>query len=334
MRQLPLALLLVPSAIACTTQANDSEQVTAALEQPNGGFDTADEAAMFGDADVFASAQIESDTAIDDSTAADPAIADMVRSTTARAHRLIVLWGRLPADRGADTARDWTGQLRISRGGLVVRRTIAFEDRTDHLLPRPSINTVAFASVTRPFVDGLALTVVDPTPDATDALTLTYAPADGSPATVLDLAKLADGPIVVDMGDGNKLVAVGRRHRADNTDPCDAGVMRGRWHALTPHLGVFIGVVADEDGTPIGHVRGIYGERKNGEKALFGKFINREGGFRGIMAGQFDGNGKFDARWLDRAGDHGVVNGVYFEGASLRAGAWAARWHETSCAAN
>ena len=66
---------------------------------------------------------------------------------------------------------------------------------------------------------------------------------------------------------------------------------------------------------------------------LFGKFITREGGFRGVMAGTFDG-GSFDARWLDRAGDHGVVKGVYFEGATIRAGQWAAHWHETSCAMN
>src|SRR5262249_42095837 len=150
--------------------------------------------------------------------------------------------------------------------------------------------------------DGLALNVVDPTPAATDAITLTYTPADGTPALVLDLAKLADGPIVVDVGDGNKIVAAGRRHHADNTDPGDAGTMRGRWHALAPNLGVFRGIVSDEDGAPIGHVRGFYGVRRNGDHVVFGKFIGRDGRFRGIMAGHYTDDGKFEARWIDRAG--------------------------------
>ena len=317
----PLVLL-----VACTDttppDADDADAVASALEEDNGGFDTADEAIEFGTADLFASAAIESDAAVTDALATDPTIIDM--RTTAEAHTVVIVWGQLPADPLATDARDWTGELRVSRGALLVRRTIAFEDATDRLLPRQRRDAVAFASHTRPFVDGLVLEVLDPTPTAAEPLTLTYT---GAQTYTLDLSQLAAGPIVVDAGGGNRIVATGARR---DLDPCASGFMRGRWHQLTPRVGTFLGGVADHDGTPIGHVRGIYGERRNGDHVWFGKFIDRDGRFVGIMGGDFRDN-HFAGRWADRAGDRGAIHGVYFEGATVRAGAWAARWAETTC---
>src|SRR6185295_16929130 len=132
-----------------------------------------------------------------------------------------------------------------------------------------------------------------------------------------------------DAGDGFKMVVASHR-RADR---CDHGFLRGRWHALTPHAGHYMGLVLNADGEPAGHIRGIYGERRNGESVFFGKFISREGGFRGLLKGTYD-NGKFNARWIDRGGDHGVAKGVYQPGPSLRAGQFLGRWAETSCAGN
>ena len=328
---LPLALLTVLPAAACLDHAggnDDTQDVSSALEQPNGGFDTTDEAPVFGAETDFAAAQIEADAAATDTLATDPTATAMDRASIAAGLRVIVVWGKIPADRDATVARDWTGALKISRGGLLVRRTIAFEDRTDMLLPRPSLDTVAFKSVTRPFIDGLALTVLDPSAaTATSALTLTYTSADSANVYTFDLTQLSTGPIVVDAGDGFKMVAIGVRRQAD---ACDRGFMRGRWHALSPHLGRFLGVVTDENGAPVGHVRGIYGQRRNGDSMLFGKFIDREGHFRGILAGTF-GNGEYHARWIDRAGDHGTAHGVYFEGATPTSGHFLGRWAEASC---
>ena len=331
---LPLALLTVLPAAACLDHAggnDDTQDVSSALEQPNGGFDTTDEAPVFGAETDFAAAQIEADAAATDTLATDPTATAMDRASIAAGLRVIVVWGKIPADRDATVARDWTGALKISRGGLLVRRTIAFEDRTDMLLPRPSLDTVAFKSVTRPFIDGLALTVLDPSAaTATSALTLTYTSADSANVYTFDLTQLSTGPIVVDAGDGFKMVAIGVRRQAD---ACDRGFMRGRWHALSPHLGRFLGVVTDENGAPVGHVRGIYGQRRNGDSVLFGKFIDREGHFRGILAGTF-GNGEYHARWIDRGGDHGTAHGVYFEGATPSSGHFLGRWAETSCTAD
>jgi len=330
-RFIPAVALLV----ACTGNTEpdlddpDPDTIAAALEQDNGGFDTADAVSAFGVPELYADAQIEVDAPVDDAIARDQTVIDMDRSATVEARRVMVLWGRMPADPLAIDARDWSGELRVSRGAVIVDRTIAFEDATDRILARPSREAIAFESRTRPFADGLVVTVLDPTPGAAEPLTLTYtATAAGGGATyTLDLSRLADGPVVVDAGDGNRIIAVGKRR---DIDPCAAGFMRGRWHQLAPNLGSFLGVVANHDGTPLGHVRGIYGERRTGDQVWFGKFVDRTGRFIGIMGGEYR-DGAFAGRWLDRAGDRGLVHGVYFPGETRRAGAWAARWAETSC---
>jgi hypothetical protein len=328
---LPLALMFTLPTAACLDKGgSDTQDVSAAIEQPNGGLDTGDEAPVFGADPEFAQAAIEPDTAAVDPLANTPATTAMDQASAGAGFRLVLLWGKMPADRGAQDSRDWSGTLKVSRGGLIIRRTIAFEDATDKLLPRTSIDTVGFQSVTRPAVDGLALTVLDPAPSTTSALTLTYTPADGSTAYTLDLTQLASGPIVVDAGAGYKILAIGHRRQVA---ACDSGFMRGRWHALSAHLGKFLGVVTDEDGQAVGHVRGVFGQRRNGDSVLFGKFIDREGKFRGLLVGAF-ANGEYHARWVDRQGEHGTAHGTYVEGATATAGQFLGRWAESSCSAD
>jgi hypothetical protein len=324
---LPFALLLALPTAACLGRGNDSQEVSSAIEQPNGGFDTADEAPAFGDETELAAASIEADTTANDTLASDPATIALDQASAGSGFKVIVMWGKMPADRTALAIHDWTGSFKISRGGLVVRRTIAFEDTTDHLLPRTSLDTVSFQSLTRPFMDGLSLTVLDPTPSATEALTLTYTPANGTTSYTLDLSQLTNGPIVVDAGGGDKMIAIGHPRQVA---ACDNGFMRGRWHALSPHLGRFLGIVTNEDGDRVGHVRGVYGQRRDGESVVFGKFIDTEGHFRGLLGGTFE-NGEYRARWIDRQGDHGAAHGVYFEGATASSGGFLGRWAETSC---
>lgn len=328
--QLPLALLLATSATACVDRTPaTTDEVAAALEQENGGLDTADEAPLFDADEAFAAAAIEADTTVSDELASDPAMTALAHppaGVTVDARDLVIVWGRFPADRDATTGRDWSGELKISRGAMLVRKKIAFEQATDRVLPRTSRDAISFSSVTRPAADGLVLTVFDPQPGT--PLTLTYTPVTGS-AHSIDLSQLASGPIVVDAGDGNRILIAGHRR----TDTCQHGFVRGRWRALTPKLNGYLGVVASSDGEPIGHIRGIAGERKSGEVVMFGKFIDRDGHFLGLVKGTYE-NGRFAARWLDRQGDHGVLGGVYFPGANDSAGGFLGRWAETSCAAN
>ena len=71
----------------------------------------------------------------------------------------------------------------------------------------------------------------------------------------------------------------------------------------------------DDEGEPSGHIRGIYGRRENGEQVFFGKFINREGEFKGIFRGEY-GDGHFGGRWIHRAGERGVSVASIVEGVS------------------
>ena len=72
---LPLALLLTLPAAACVDNAggDDSQDVSSALEQPNGGLSTSDEAPEFGAQADFTAAAIESDSVAADALASDPA---------------------------------------------------------------------------------------------------------------------------------------------------------------------------------------------------------------------------------------------------------------------
>src|SRR5262245_4785796 len=116
--QLPLALLFTVPTVACTTDANtspegDLDEVTADLERENGGFDTADEAPQFADEALYAEADIEADGAVADAMATDPIVRDLETNTAALGRTVIVMWGRMPADRDG-AARTWNGTLRLS----------------------------------------------------------------------------------------------------------------------------------------------------------------------------------------------------------------------------
>jgi hypothetical protein len=90
-------------------------------------------------------------------------------------------------------------------------------------------------------------------------------------------------------------------------------------------------LIVNADGEVTGHIRGIWGQRRNGDKVMFGKFIATDGTFRGIVAGTYDA-GQFHARWLTSAGDHGVLGGMYVDAPNVRGGVFMGRWAEASCA--
>lgn len=322
MKRLPLALLAV-TACMTTDAPTGVDEVKSDLELDNGGFDTVDEAPEFGLSAQYAEAAIEADATATDEMTTEVAAMDVAGVV---AHDIALIWGQLPLDPSATAVVDWSGTLELSRGGMAIRRRIGFEQATDRVLPRTRRDLIEIQSRTRPFADGLVLRIFDDRAADAEPLRLTYRSTDGTREEVIELRELRDGPVVRDQGDGNRWIAVGRRRN----DQCAHGVMRGRWHAMTPNAGVYLGVVANAAGERIGHVRGIYGERRDGSPVLFGKFIDRDGRFTGVINGEYH-DGHFQARWLDRQGDHGAIAGAFFEGASLRAGAYVARWTETSC---
>ncbi|MCA9674119.1 MAG: hypothetical protein H6708_15450 [Kofleriaceae bacterium] len=316
---------------ACAADPDDVDLVAAALEQDNGGLDMEDEAATFGATDEFAAAEIEASTEFTDAMDADTEVVAMRELPSVLTGRVVLMWGQLPPDRAPEAyARDWSGSISLNRGAIIVRRVIGFEEATDQVMPRTDRASVEFHSITRPFADGLTLELVDPDPGNATPLTLTYAPADGSGPYAMRAADLLAGPAVYDVdSEGNRVIATLLRR----DDACDQGFAHGRWRALRDGLGGMLGVVTDDAGVPVGHLRGIWGARRSGEQVFFGKYINRDGQFRGIFGGHYR-DGHVVGRWITAAGEHGRLDGRYEESLPGRpaGGNFGLRWAETSCA--
>lgn len=334
MRTLPMTTLFACSLLAtaaCTeTPTDEADEITSALELENGGYDTEDEPAQFDAPDVFTAAAIETGTAFVDPMDTDTEVVALRARPDISRLRVAAVWGQMPPDRTAALSHDWSGRIAVSRGALVVRHRIGFEEATDSVAPRTSRTSVEFRSITRPFADGLVLEVLADGDLAT--VMLRYEGLDGSSFQV-SLATVLAAPQSTDRdAEGNRMAVIALR---GDRDECDHGFMRGRWHELRDGLGRFLGTVSDADGTTIGHLRGIYGVRASGEQVFFGKYIDLDGRFRGIFAGNYR-DGHFAGRWLTRAGEHGRGGGMYRESipGPETGGAFVGRWAETSCAAD
>lgn len=351
MRNKKVSFLVTLSFLAGCLDTNgleDADAIAAAIELDNGGIEMTDEAPAFGDAlafeDVSDTDAVEYEE-VDDAVDRDEAVTDM-RDNDAAQVNLFVLWGQIPGNRENERAKNWTGSFSVNRGAMVVRQLVRFERRTDKLLDRDDRKVVPFTSVTLPHNDGMVLTILDPTPEVDEPLTFTYTsnperdvvdadgeidvrPADEHSVTI-EVDELLNGRVELLTDDaGNRMLAAAIERPLDE---CNRGFLAGRWHTVRDGRGRFLGKVTNDEGRPIGHIRGIYGVRENGDQVFFGKYINLDGAFKGIFKGQY-GEGDFHGRWLHRSGDHGVLGGHYREtipGPEV-GGHFAGRWAETSC---
>lgn len=99
-----------------------------------------------------------------------------------------------------------------------------------------------------------------------------------------------------------------------STNPTDLpaydGLLRGKWKQLGPRIGVFHGKWATKNGAVVGHLRGIYGVNRAGQRVFFGKYISRNGAFMGILKGRY-ADGHFKGRYFDKHGVRGILWGAY-----------------------
>ena len=322
-----LSALALPLATGCMLDGDDPEEIATALELDNGGLEMTDELPAFGDAELFTG--VAEDEVYVDTMASDPTVVELNEAPDAVLFHTVVRWGQIPGDPDNETIYDWSGFLRVNRGAIVVRRVLAFEPGTDSLLPRDDRAVVPFISYTRPHNDGLIVTIIDPTPEADEPLVLAYANPDGVVFSAT-MRSLVDGPqsLAVD-ADGNRVVAVAFPRAIDL---CEYGFLAGKWHRVAEGRGRMIGRVANAVGDPLGHIKGIYGRRLNGNQVFFGKYINLDGNFMGIFKGTY-ADGHFIGRWLHRSGERGALGGEYREtipGPEV-GGHFLGRWAETSC---
>ncbi|MEM9487856.1 MAG: hypothetical protein AAGC55_01865 [Myxococcota bacterium] len=307
---------------------DDAEVIAQALELDNGGLDMADELRVFNDEATFDRAELGDEMPYTDAVEDTEEVRTMLGDVDAVLFSVTIGWGA--EEPGADnTPYNWSGTISVNRGGLIVRAAMAFDGVIDQLEPRDNPQSISFRSVTLPHRDGLRLLVVDPDPAADEPLVITYTQIDGDTFS-MPMAALLGGPVFHDMDDaGHQMFAMAM---AQPLDVCEHGFLGGRWHKVAEHRGRILGRVVDAEGTPIGHMRGLYGQRADGDKVFFIKYINNDGEFRGILRGTY-GAGNYLGRWMTRTGERGTVAGAYREtvpGPRI-GGHFIGRWAETTC---
>lgn len=113
-------------------------------------------------------------------------------------------------------------------------------------------------------------------------------------------------------------------------DACAHGRLMGRYRELREGLGVGRGRVVGPEGRVLGHIRFIWGTRRDGTHVAFGKLIDLEGNPRGLFRGVAE-DGEFRGQWIRRNGNHGVMAGRYADPRRLPGGIFAGRWHRVDC---
>jgi hypothetical protein len=326
--------------------ANDlsSRTQTVDLDDPYGGYNTADEAPAFGDEVLLATDGPDGDFEINENV-------DTTRVDHRRPHRyLMITWGNLRADSLIDFSTDWSGGLCAENAVVVVKRLIRFDPR-DELLPRTSRQCVEWTSHTQPHYDGI---VVELIPMRCDSLTaasvndrrcekpISVTFKTGPLTVTIDENELADLHRVVTVDDAGNAVAFNTTVRAPND--CANGFLAGQWRPVDDKRvdGRFRGKWISENGLHMGYLHGVYGANRRGEHVFFGKWVNGNGRFQGLLKGHYGAfpnntndrraNGWFEGVWFSRelrvagglggawsTNDDGNVPGGFFRGR------WAAR---------
>jgi hypothetical protein len=346
-----LGLLLFLTA-GCSQDGTPSGSDTAAtddyttidLGQDFGGLTVTDENTAFDDPELKAMLAMEAQDEVVDPVGAMPDVMMMDRmgreasavpdSLRPQLTFLSLRWGHLSGlrdaldDSAACDGTDWTGSLSVDRGVLVVRRKIAFESPRDHIVfPRIDRRTVALVSHTGCGFDGLVVQVIE-RPDTTGAvlepnrLHINLGPYTAD-FDVADLATIEE--VVAVDASGNSMELTGFNPREARA--CPKGFLSARYRHLPADrpdslagggtiLGHYAGAWRTLDGRLDGFMRGAYGLDADGQHVFVGKYIGRNGHFRGRIRGTWaeglaaDDLVSFEGQWFGAAGAaEGVLAG-------------------------
>jgi len=322
-----------------------SRTQTINLDDPYGGYNTADERPGFGDPYL-----LENYGADQANLAFAAADLDTTRIDRRRPHRfLMITWGNLRADSTIDASTDWSGSLCVENGAVRALRTIRFE-RGDYLLPRTSRTCVEWVSHTKPSFDGILVSLHRSPCDSLVSVGAVVDSLCGEPLAVT----FKTGPLTItftqdELRNLHRVIPVDDAGNAVafNTlvlkpGDCPQGFLAGQWKDVEGerYEGVFRGQWVSENGLHEGFLRGVYGVNRRGEHVFFGKWINQAGTFRGIVRGRYgrgpdlregEADGWFNGVWFNRrllVG--GNLRGVWGQGerkgeAGFFRGAWAQR---------
>lgn len=317
---------------AGTTGTDDYSTID--LDQPYGGLSASDEQPAFGDPYLVSldgrdGQELYSDELRNDadvrgyeqmgSQPGDPNDPARPRFTFVR-----IVWGNLDAEPVLDgriedgDAIDWSGQLHVDRGIVIVRRVLLFERPDDRLVhPRPNRRTVAWRSHTGSHVDGLIVQIIEP--PMSDSLNSDGA-ADSTGPPPPNVLHFATGPFSRDFvmseisgldeiypvePEGNGVSVAG--FTLGDPDVCPRGFLDGHWRENPDSLeagGTFRGRWIDIFGLMRGYMMGAYGYDESGQPVMAGKYIRRNGQFEGLLTGTWaqgmePGQGTFEGEWVD-----------------------------------
>jgi len=327
---------------ADTDTANDlaTRTQTINLDDPYGGFNTADEAPAFGDEFLAANFGPGGDLEVNDRV-------DTTLTDPRRPHRyLLITWGNLRADSLIDFPTDWSGGLCVENAVVVVKRLIRFEPG-DQLLPRASRECVEWVSHTGPHFDGILVELLPVrcdsmmTPPGDNRLcaqpvTVTF---QTTPLTItFNQDELDNLHRVVTVDDAGNAVAFNSFVRLPGD--CADGFLAGEWKPVTDDDridGRFRGKWISESGLHMGYLRGIYGVNARGEQVFFGKWVTESGRFEGLLKGRYgvappntnsQADGWFEGMWYSRELTvGGGLGGGWRTGDDAEGGFFRGRWH-------
>lgn len=301
------AALILIWAVGCSNSGTDSQTTDQVnLNDEFAGLTTASEAPGFGDSDLLAADAEEVD--VDDPVAASSAVLAMETDPSSGVFRFRAVWGHLRLDTTETEATSFDGSIEMSRGAVLIRRTIRFELAQDYIVPRVERTLLEWVSTTTIHNDGIVADlivpelrdsydttvtiVVDSLGDTSRVITVDTIPADPTPVEVtftcgvysrtFSLGELAALDTVVLLDDSNEIAI-----QAFQRTRCGKGSLAGRWGVDENGQGVFAGIWIDHTGSMAGWVRGYYGVNDDGDRVFAGKWINRAGTFEGFVAGSW-----------------------------------------------
>lgn len=252
-----------------------------------------------------------------DAVAVETPSEDVAEAGTAR-YDVLLVWGHLlPGGRGA-TPIDWNGVLSAEHGEWSVKRTLAFERRTDRVARRTDPGEVRFSSRTFGKHDGLVMSLTIPL-EAEDAIELHYDGDDGRSVTVGLLDVLESPQELLRTSEGARMVIVARRHD-EEPSRCERGFVFGAWNRARLE-----GNVLDGDGSLIGRLAGTY--RSTSRAFAVRYYRGTSATSRGELSGRYR-DGAFSGQIRVGTPDVGVIGGVYEEaraGDGLLVGIWDGR---------
>ncbi len=278
---------------ACSSTSTEPADAGATIED-FGSYKPTDEAPNFGDDDIAELTTEAEEVDVDDPVALSPVVDSTETDTNPDIYSMRIAWGNLESDSGVAELTDWSGTLTLSRGGIVVKKTIRFEPGQDYLLPRyDSLGVIHpevlnYVSATSWHFDGLRVNLYIPPSVTDEVVTLTYESPQLSMTFAMD--ELEELDTLVSIGFGNAISF--QSMRFDPASKARGGLV-GRWGRDDAGNGIFYGKWMSTRGGLMGTLDGEWGTDEDGNQVFAGKYIDINGQFEGLIKGAWKirGNG-------------------------------------------